>query len=95
VAPGSYTVKLYFAETYWGPENLGGGGAAQRVFDVYCNGVALLRSFDIFKEAGGDRALIKQFPRQRPNAQGKLNLDFVPVNNYASVFAIEVLDEDR
>ena len=30
-----------------------------------------------------------------PNAQGKLNLDFVPVVNYASVFAIEVLDEGR
>jgi len=95
VAPGSYTVKLYFAETYWGPENLGGGGPGQRIFDVYCNGVALLRNFDIFKEAGGSRALVKQFVRQRPNAQGKLNLEFVPVSNYASVFAIEVLDEDR
>jgi hypothetical protein len=26
VAPGSYTVNLYFAETYWGPGNAGGGG---------------------------------------------------------------------
>ena len=95
VAPGSYTVNLYFAETYWGPNNAGGGGPGARVFDVYCNGLALLYDFDIFKEAGADKALVKRFHGLKPNAQGKLDLEFVPVLNYASVFAIEVLDEDR
>jgi hypothetical protein len=95
VADGSYTVNLYFAETFWGPNNAGGGGAGNRVFNVYCNGLALLYNFDIFREAGADKALVKRFHGLKPNAQGKLDLEFVPVKNYASVFAIEVLDEDR
>ena len=95
VAAGSYTANLYFAETYWGPENEGVNGVGQRVFDVYCNGLALLRNFDIFKETGANRAFIKTFHGLRPNGQGKLNLEFVPVANYGSVFAIEVLDEGR
>jgi hypothetical protein len=95
VAPGTYAVNLYFAETYWGKENDGGGGSGQRVFDIYCNGTALVRNLDILKEADPNRALIKRFRGLRPTAQGKLNLEFVPVLNYASVFAIEVLDESR
>ena len=95
VAPGTYTATMYFAETYWGKENEGGGGPGQRVFDVYCNGSALIRNLDILKEAGPNHALVKKFRGLRPTAQGKLDLDFVPVINYASVFAIEVLDESR
>ena len=93
VAPGTYTVNLYFAETYWGPDNAGGGGPGQRLFNVFCNGSALLYNFDILKEVGPDRALIKRFRGLQANAQGKLNIEFVPVVNYASVYAIEVLDE--
>jgi hypothetical protein len=95
VAPGTYAVSLYLAETYWGKENEGGGGAGQRVFDLYCNGSALARNLDILKEAGPNHALVKKFRGLRPTGQGKLNLEFVPVVNYASVFAIEVLDEGR
>jgi hypothetical protein len=95
VAPGAYTVTMYFAETYWGKENEGGGGAGQRLFDIYCNGSAIVRNLDILKEAGPNHALIKRFRGLRPTAQGKLNFEFVPVINYASVFAIEVLDEGR
>ncbi len=95
VAPGTYSATLYFAETYWGQENLGGGGPGQRVFDIYCNGAALIRNLDILKEAGPNRALVKKFHGLRPTAQGKLNLDFVPVVNYASVFAIDIQDEGR
>jgi hypothetical protein len=58
--------------------------------------VALLRNFDIFKEAGGaNRALQKIFRGLEPNAQGKLILRFVPVENYACVNAIEVADESK
>jgi Malectin domain len=95
VAPGVYAATLYFAETYWGQENEGGGGPGQRVFDVYCNGSAIVRNLDILKEASPNHAVIKKFRGLRPTAQGKLNLEFVPVVNYASVFAIEVLDESR
>ena len=95
VAPGVYAANIYFAETYWGKENEGGRGPGVRVFDIYCNGSAITRNLDILKEAGPNHALVKRFRGLRPTAQGKLNLEFVPVVNYASVFAIEVVDEGR
>jgi hypothetical protein len=104
VAPGKYKVTLRFAETYWAvpnrnpsvPDQNGSleGGPGSRVFDVYCNGQALLRNFDIFKEAGGTlKALDKTFHNLEPNAQGKLLLTFVPVKDYACLNALEVEDE--
>lgn len=96
VASGRYTVTLRFCETWFGPKKPAGGGAGDRVFDVFMNGAALLRNFDIFKEAGGpDRALDKVFHSLEPNAQGKLVFSFVPVKNYACINAIEVVDEGR
>ena len=93
VGEGEYAVTLHFAEKFWGLENPGGDGEGSRVFDVYCNGVALLRDLDIYKEAGGNRPLLKTFHGLKANAQGKLMLSFVPVKNYASVYAVEVIDE--
>lgn len=94
VPPGKYTVILHFAETWFGPDGTIGGGVGSRVFNVSCNGVALLKSFDIFKEAGGGfRPLEKRFSGLQPNGQGKLLLAFAPERNYACVNAIEVLDE--
>jgi hypothetical protein len=94
VAPGRYTVTLRFCESWFGPKKPAGGGAGERMFDVYLNGVALLRNFDIFREAGGgDRPLDKVFHSVTPNAQSKLTFSFVPVQNYAMVNAIEVVDE--
>lgn len=95
VAPGRYSVTLHFAETYWGPNAQGGGGAGSRIFDVFCNGTALLRNFDMFREAGSHHQLIKTFHDLQPNAQGKLLLSFVPVVNYANLSAIEVVDESE
>lgn len=96
VADGKYQLTLRFAETYFGPHNLGGGGAGSRLFNVYCNGVALLKNFDIYKQSGGEnRALEETFTGLKPNSQGKLTLEFVPVVNYASINAIEVVDESR
>ena len=96
VAPGKYGATLRFAETYFGQPNSGLGGKGSRIFDIYCNGVALLRNFDIFTEAGGaSRALDKTFHGLKPNAQGLLVLSFVPVENYAALNAIEVVDESQ
>jgi hypothetical protein len=66
------------------------------VFDVSCNGTALLQDFDIFKAAGGAfRTVVRSFQGLHPNGQGKLLLTFSPNVNYASVRAIEVLDEGK
>ena len=95
VDSGSYGVSLYLAEEYFGAGNPGGGGPGSRLFDIFCNGAALVRSLDILKDAGMNRELVKSFHGLTPNAQGKLVLSFVPVRNYASLYAIEVLDESQ
>jgi Malectin domain len=94
VAPGRYTVMLRFAERYFGTANSIDGGPGARVFNVFCNGEALLKNLDVFKEAGGaDRALDKTFTGVAPNEQGYILLEFKPVVNYALIYAIEVIPE--
>lgn len=94
VAPGRYTVRLHFREAWFGPENGGKGGIGSRVFDVHCNGLILMKDFDIFREAGGaDRALTKEFKGLCADPQGKLILTFRPSENYACISALEVIPE--
>jgi hypothetical protein len=96
VADGRYRVSLRFCEGHYGQRNTGVGGPDSRRFDVFCNGVALLRNFDIYKEAGGEgRPLTKAFAGVRPNAQGKIVLNFVPVKGMACVNGIEVVEDTR
>jgi hypothetical protein len=70
-------------------------GVGTRLFRVYCNGSTLLDNFDILKEAGSLRALTKTFYHLRPSPEGKLDLTFEPIANYATVSAIEVIDESE
>lgn len=106
VPPGKYKVTLHFAETYWGLQNTSPnlpdangsptGGVGTRVFDVYCNGVALIKNFDIIREAGGPLvARDKIFHNIEPTAQGKIVLSFVPDQDYANVNGIEVESEPK
>jgi len=81
------------AEEYWGPGNPGGGGVGTRVFSVFCNGTALLRSLDLFKESGANYGVVRAFHHLTPNGQGKLMLSFEPEHDYASIYGLEVLDE--
>ncbi|PPR92581.1 hypothetical protein GOBAR_AA28084 [Gossypium barbadense] len=60
---GSYTVRLFFAETGF-PElaSQSWKSLGRRVFDVYIQGTRQLRDFDISKEAGGvNKAIIRNF----------------------------------
>jgi hypothetical protein len=92
---GSYTARLYFAETYFGTAISGTGGPGHRVFDIFSNGVALARNVDIAKEAGIAHGLVKTFHGLTPNPQGKLVLAFRPDQNYAAVNAISVEQENN
>lgn len=92
---GRYAVTFHFAEFYFGPAAAGHGGVGSRVFNVMGNGVMLLENLDIFKEVGTTHALSKTFSHLKPTAQGKLNLTFEPVVNYALVSGIEVVDETK
>lgn len=98
VAPGSYTVKLHFLESFFSPVIPAAGcqGVGCRVFDVTCNGVLLLQDFDILQAASGAfRPVVREFHGLHPNGQGKLLLSFSPKVNYAEVRAIEVTDEAK
>lgn len=96
VPEGRYRVTLKFCEGHYGRRNTGVGGLGSRAFDVYCNGVALLRGFDIFKQAGGEgRPLDRTFSGIRPTAQGKILLTFVPVTGMACVNGIEVVEDSK
>lgn len=93
VDEGTYKLTLYFSEKYWGAGSTRKDGAGKRVFNIFCNGMALTRRLDIAKEAGPGRALVKTYHDLQPNAQGKLIVSFVPEVNYASVDAVEVEQE--
>lgn len=95
VDKGTYRLTLYMAEEYFGPGGMMNGQPGTRVFDVSCNGVALLREFDMLKEAGLGHAVIRTFHGIAPNGQGTLLVSFSPVHDYASLYAIEVVDESN
>jgi hypothetical protein len=62
--------------------------AASSMF--WCNGVALLKDFDILKEADSN-SVVKTFDNVQATAQGKIEIIFSPVINYPLINAIEVL----
>ncbi len=97
VAPESrYTLNLHFAEGWIGTGNPVGGGVGSRRFNIICNEQVLARNFDIFREAGGaERAIERRFRGLQPDPQGKLVIHFQPVESYACINAIEIIDEGR
>jgi hypothetical protein len=88
-----YRVRLYFREPWFGKQNGGIGGPGSRIFDVACNGVLLLKNFDILAE-GNAEPIVKTFDNVQASASGRIELYFMPVVNYAVVNAIEVLPEE-
>lgn len=95
LATGEYRVTLHFAETWFGTPESKQPAIDSRIFDVFANGVSLLRNYQIVKDAEGpNRSIEKVFEKLSPNAQGELILEFVPVRNYAEINAIEVVETD-
>jgi len=98
VAPGEYRLTLHFIErgvqrTPPGASAEATVGSEQRIFDVLCNGKLVIKQLNLKREAGENRALIHRISDLRPNAQGKLLLEFVPSSQYATVSAIEVVPQ--
>jgi hypothetical protein len=98
LAVGTYRVRLYLAEIYFGSGCPGGGGVGSRVFDVVIEGQTLLRSFDIYAESGGcvrsstsDAAapIVKSFDVFV--ADGTINISLPASADNGKVAAIEVL----
>jgi len=96
VADGRYRLTLKFCEGHYGRRNNAAGGVGSRVFDVYANGVALLKNFDILAAAGGEgRPVDRSFAGVRPTAQGKIVLTFVPVVGMPCVNGIEIVEDSQ
>jgi hypothetical protein len=91
VAQGySYQLTLYMAERYWGLQNSGLGGVGSRIFTVRCNDTELLHNFDLLQAAHDSTVVAVRFRQLHPDSTGKLNLQFLPVVNYALLNALEV-----
>jgi hypothetical protein len=98
VSPGTYSVVLHFAVRHgdWDQPSSASGEnrlPVAHIFDVFCNGNALLKNFNPAREAHQTDVVIRKATDLRPNAQGKLLLNFVPVEGYATVTGIEVLPQ--
>ncbi|HTC93911.1 MAG TPA: thaumatin family protein [Terriglobales bacterium] len=79
----SHTVRLHFAEIYWGT-------AGSRIFNVAINGTPVLTNFDIFAAAGAkNKAVIKQFT-VKANSSNQYSITFTAVKDKALVSGIEV-----
>lgn len=82
-AGASHTVRLHFAETYW-------GAAGSRIFNVTINGTQVLTNFDVFAAAGAkNKAVIEQFS-EPANSSGQYVIQFTTVKDNSLVNGIEI-----
>jgi hypothetical protein len=89
--PGVYELRLHFAETIFGENNVAGGGEASRIFTVKMNGSTILLATDILSDAGGSNvANIKLYKDVRPMPDGYLHLEFLP--NYKEVAFVNAIE---
>lgn len=99
VPDGQYYVYLHFAE--WNSNarrealaySLGGGvvneEARERIFDVSVNGDKVLDNFDLTKEVGAQRAVVKKFSVSVTGGKG-LTVQFTPVKGEPVLNAIRI-----
>lgn len=99
VPDGKYYVYLYFAEFESDKEhqtlayNLGNDvireNSGSRIFDVNINGVKVLDKFNIVKECGAERAVIKKFTVNVTDGKGLL-IGFTPHSGKAVLNAVRI-----
>lgn len=85
LAPGAYTLNLYFSEK---PSYPGATGPGQRIFDLEVNGLKVLEDFDIYAEAG--LAALKKSVIFT-NSGNDLDLDFIRKTGNPQINGIEVI----
>jgi hypothetical protein len=97
LAGGTYRVRLYFAEIYWGAGCSAPGGIGTRVFDIALEGTTVLRNFDVFAESGGCMAsttstngvpVVKTF--DVTVSDGTLDISLSATQDQAKISALEV-----
>ncbi|AYN68683.1 hypothetical protein D1013_15505 [Euzebyella marina] len=90
VTNGTYTVKLYFAEIYWGVPNQQEleGGDGSRIFNISMEDTAIFTGYDLYKEVGAAAASFRMYDIEVTD--GTLNITFEATVNKPKVSAIEV-----
>lgn len=81
-APGSYVVKLHFAEIYF-------TSSGQRVFDIYVEESLVVAGYDIFQQAGGRNAAVIATVI-RNITDGALNIRLSKITENPKISGIEV-----
>jgi hypothetical protein len=88
VPNGKYTVRLHFAETYYGIT-----GEGERVFSVSINGRKVLTDFDPYKEADGyEKPIVKEFTGVDVTGE-EILIEFTPNIENPEINGIEILSE--
>jgi hypothetical protein len=83
VTPGTYQVRLFFAEIFDGALSVGA-----RVFDVSIEGTLVLDNYDVFAEVGGYKGVVKTF---QVNSNATLDIDFARVVENPAIKGIEIV----
>ncbi|MDN3496523.1 malectin domain-containing carbohydrate-binding protein [Planococcus sp. APC 4015] len=90
VPNGTYTVRLHFAETYFGAPGGGAGSANARRFSINIeNGQTGKPNYSIFGEVGAVTLDIEEFTATV--ADGKVDIDFAASANQPQVNALEII----
>ncbi|MFU8945160.1 malectin domain-containing carbohydrate-binding protein [Mycetocola zhadangensis] len=90
VPNGTYTVKLHFAELYWGATGGGAGGTGKRVFSAnFEGGTAEITGLDLNARVGSMAAYVTT--NTVTVTDGVLDIDFAATTNQPKVSAIEII----
>ena len=84
--PGTYTLRLHFAETYW-------TAPGQRIMSVTAQGRPVVSDLDLIGQVGANRAYILQTAVAVPGR--RLTLGFTATDDNPKIDAIEVLGPTR
>ncbi|HEX3047038.1 MAG TPA: malectin domain-containing carbohydrate-binding protein, partial [Bacillota bacterium] len=82
-AGNSYTVTLYFAETYL-------TASGRRLFNVSINGATVLSNFDIYASAGGQNKAIARSFTATANSSGQIVIQFTNGTENAKINGISI-----
>jgi len=87
---GTYTVKLYFAEIYWGVDNpqMLEGGIGSRIFNISMEDTQIFTGYDLFKEHGAAKAGSRMYDIEVTD--GELTINLEATVNKPKISAIEV-----
>lgn len=91
VTTGNYTIKLHFAEIWFGATGGGPNGTGKRIFEVKLEGNSILTNYDINQDVGTMAATIKTF--EVAVTDGELNIDFSASVNQPKLSAFELLGD--